>query len=431
ITQGDATLTWLQVRNATAALQVGGQLALDGLWVSSSYTLPAEVTELKNLYLDRLGARLTSSHTLTVTDDLTLIGALAGTGRTIQAAGATGSIGSSDQFSAYNGVLYDTHVLEIGGSMTFGGTNAKLQGNDLSTVEIAATGVVDLNTSGSGFDGNNETAKLVNHGTILVTAAGDHRITHEVENYGTIAVSAGATALASATSKPFTNGGTITGQGVFFTDRFVNGSDPFTHQAGAVLDVKTLRIGSTLDGTSTVITGPLAVANLEIQNGLVTLAQNVTFERLMVHYAASTTLAATYSNSGTTTVTDVLQMGKATLAGSGTTILAAAGLLDLAIVHNRSIADTHTLINNGTATWGPMASTSMTIAPDAVLENRGTFVVQNDRPMSGGGLLRNFGVLRKEAAAGVSAWAVCYRQETGGSVDEVSGSIEFTGACPP
>src|SRR5690606_8305125 len=350
-----------------------------------------------------------------------LVDALVGTARTILEAGATGSIGSADQFSAYNGVLYDTHALEIRGSVSFGGANAKLQGNGLSTLEIAATGVVDLNTSGSGFDGNNETAQLINHGTILVTAPGDHSITHIVENHGTIDIGAGATLKATATSKPFTNAGTITGSGIFFSDRFVGGSDPFTHQAGAVLDVETLRIGSTTDGTSTVITGPLAVTNLEIQNGLVTLAQDVTLERLMVHYAAATTLAAVYSNSGTTNVSHVLQIGKGSLAGSGTTILASGGALDLSIAHNRSVADTHTLVNNGTATWGPMGSASITIGPDALVENHGTFVVQNDRPMSGGGVFRNHGVLRKETAVGVSTWAVCYQQPAGGSLVEASG----------
>src|SRR5690606_10316336 len=211
---------------ATASFQVGGELSVDRLRISSSYTLPAGITALKSLYLDRLGAYLTSSHTLSISEDLTLIGALAGSGRTILLAGGTGSIGSSDQFAAYNGVLYDTHVLEIRGVVGFGGVNAKLQGNGLSTLEIAAGGVVDLDKGGSGFDGNNETAKLVNDGTIIVSAAGDHRITHIVENNGTISIGAAAMLIASATSKPFTNAGTITGPGTFFTDRFVSGSDP-------------------------------------------------------------------------------------------------------------------------------------------------------------------------------------------------------------
>src|SRR5690606_21148322 len=321
--------------------------------------------------------------------------------------------------------------LEIRGVVGFGGVNAKLQGNGFSTLEIAAGGVVDLDKSGSGFDGNNETAKLVNDGTIIVSAAGDHRITHIVENNGTINIGAAAMLIAGATSKPFTNAGTITGPGTFFTDRFVSGSDPFIHQAGAVLDVETLRIGSTLDGSSTVITGPLDLANIETQNGLVTLAQALTLERLLVHYAPSTTLAATFSNSGTTTVSEVLLLGKATLAGSGTTVVASGGVLDLLITHNRAVADTHTLVNNGAATWGPMASTSLTIGPDAEIENRGTFIVQNDRPLSGTGVFRNFGVLRKETAVGVSTWSVCFVAESGGSVIEDAGSFDFAGSCSP
>lgn len=426
---GDATFNWLQIGSATAALQVGGDLTLDRLRISSSYTLPAGITTLKSLYLDRLGAYLTSANTLTVSENLTLVGALAGNGRTIQLAGATGSIGSADQFSAYNGVLYDSHVLEVRGSMTFGGVNAKLQGNGTSTLEIAPTGVVELNTSGSGFDGNNQTAKLVNDGTIVVTAAGNHNFTHVFENNGTISIGAGATVVAGAASKTFTNAGTITGAGTFFSDRFGAGSATFTHQAGAVLDVETLRLGSTANGASTVIIGPLGVTNLEIQNGLVTLAQNLTLERLMLHYSAGVTLEATYSNSGTTTVTTILQMGKASLAGTGTTILSSGGELDLSITHNRSLGGTHTLVNHGTATWGPMASTGFTIGSGAELENRGSFIVQNDRPMTGSGVFRNFGVLRKETAVGVSSWSVCYVQESSGSVDEQSGSFDFTAIC--
>src|SRR5690606_13154165 len=100
-------------------------------------------------------------------------------------------------------------------------------------------------------------------------------------------------------------------------------------------------------------------------------------------YAAATTLAAVYSNSGTTNVSHVLQIGKGSLAGSGTTILASGGALDLSIAHNRSVADTDTLVNNGTATWGPMGSASITIGPDA-LGSIG-LAVDQQRPRRAGG----------------------------------------------
>jgi hypothetical protein len=338
-------------------------------------------------------------------------------------------MGDSDQFSAYNAVLYDSHVLEVRGSVGFDGVNARIQLNGTSRVEIAAGGVLDFDTQGSGIDDNGDQGTLVIDGTLTVTAAGTHNLTPLVENDGTVDIGAGATLVTGTSARAFTNAGTITGAGTFFTDRYVNGSPAFTHQVGAVLDVDTLRIGSTTNGSSTVILGPLAVTNLEIQNGLVTLTQDVALDRLLVHYDVNTTLGATLDNTGTITVADFLQLGSGTLAGSGTTTLAAGGVLDLSIVRDRGLAGTHTLVNHGTATWGPMGTRSMTIAPDAELENHGTFIVQNDRPMSGGGVFRNHGVLRKTTAAGVSAWAVCYVEEAGGTIDEQTGSFDFTGGC--
>src|SRR5690606_24447535 len=144
-------------------------------------------------------------------------------------------------------------------------------------------------------------------------------------------------------------------------------------------------------------------------------------ERLLVHYAPSTTLAATFSNSGTTTVSEVLLLGKATLAGSGTTVVASGGVLDLLITHNRAVADTHTLVYNGAATWGPKASRSLSSGTDAEIENRGSFNVKNDRPLSGTGVFRNVGAERKERAVGVSTSSVCFVDESGGSVIEDAG----------
>ncbi len=427
----DIALNWLQIGNSAATIQASGELNVDRLLLNTAYTLPETFTTFKSLYLDRIAAVLTFSHTLNVTESLTFVGTLGGSGRTVLMPGATATIGRSDQFAAYNGVLYDSHVLEIRGAAGFDGTNTRIQLNGTSRVEVAPGGVLDLDAAGSGIEGNSPTGTLVNDGTINVTAAGDHNVTPAVENHGTIDIAAGAVLKAGATARTFTNAGTITGAGTFFTDRFVAGSAPFTHQAGAVLDVDTLRIGSTINGASTVITGPLGVANLEIQNGLVTLTQDLTLERLLVHYDVNTTLAGTLSNSGTITVSEVLMLGAGTLAGSGTTVLASGGTLDLTIVRDRGVADTHTLINHGTATWGPMATRAMAIAAGAELQNRGTFIVRNDRPMSGGGVFRNFGELRKETAAGVSSWAICYVQESGGSVVEDSGSFDFTGGCSP
>src|SRR5690606_6095375 len=44
----DVTLNWLQIANATASFQVGGELSVDRLRISSSYTLPAGITALKS-----------------------------------------------------------------------------------------------------------------------------------------------------------------------------------------------------------------------------------------------------------------------------------------------------------------------------------------------------------------------------------------------
>lgn len=429
---GNIDLNWLKLtfNNAASTFQAGGALKVDRLWLGggNTYALPSTFTTFKEVHLDSASAVLTFSHTLTITEHFDFSGTLAGTGRTVLAQGATAKLSAFILGGAYAAALSDSHVFEVRGSAGWGMNDGALQLNGTSRVEVKPTGVLDLNTTGARISGNSNDGTLVNEGTIRVTTAGEHTMTTIVFNEGTMDVSAGA--ILTTRSRAFTNSGTITGGGTFFTDRFGATDPTFTHQAGAVLNVDTLRIGSKSDGSSTVIQGTIDVNNLEIQNGLVTLAQDLDLENLLVHYNQNTTASARLVNSGTIEVSDRIVLGSGYLGGTGTTILEAGGTLDMSIVRYRGLEDSHRLVNYGTATWGPQnVLTEFALGSNTVLENHGEFFVQNDRQMKGGGTFHNHGVLHKQVATGTSTWDVCLIEEPASAVIEETGHFAFTGTC--
>ena len=77
-----------------------------------------------------------------------------------------------------------------------------------------------------------------------------------------------------------------------------------------------------------------------------------------------------------------------------------------------------------------------------VVENEGTIDIAagatltstsrqftNSGTITGGGTFRDFGVLQKGTATGVSDWDVCYVAESGSSIVEQTGSFHLTGSC--
>jgi hypothetical protein len=421
----DLELNWLHLTGSASTFTAGGTTTIERLRVQRAFTLPSEFATLKHVVLAQ-GGNLAVDHELTVTERLEINhGWLTGNGRTIVSPGAKADVLNS-LGGAGGGVVAGGATLEIRGTFEWLAAQTRLQIRDDALIHVAPGGTLHMGYAGGDIEGGGPSAgtnHVRNEGLFLVDSGATSTIRADLDNFGTIRIDAGSTLTSNLSYKRLRNEGVITGDGTLFSDRFVGGSQPFVHAAGAILDVPTLRLGILPDGTSTVIEGQLGIKELEIQNGLLVLDQDLDLDRLVLHYGA--TQGSTLQSSGTTTVRELLSVGQGTFAGTGTTVLEPGGVLEMLLSRNRVVTDSHVLVNHGTATWGPMSGAQqITVNADAELRNHGEFIVENDRPIGGAGTFRNFGTVRKRVATGTSTWTVCFVEEPGSQVIEESGSID-------
>ncbi|MBX3143410.1 MAG: hypothetical protein KF813_06625 [Trueperaceae bacterium] len=394
----DINLNWLYMGGAGSTLSAGGDVTYRGLHLATPYTLPSDITSLENLRLDPFG-HLYVNHELQITGDLLMGygGTLRGSGRTILMPGATGGTSGAPGFYSGGG-LNDSHTLEIRStfeSLTEGVTFSVV---GTSSLHVAPQGVFRIAVPVyAGVDGASPNG-IYNEGLILIDTPRVN-LSGCFHNHGTIRILAGQRLESPASNCGGDhNYGTIEGAGTF-------------------------------DWTN--LEGVVRARELEFGRGRFRLSQNIQVARLFLHLPPTASNTVVTSN-GTITVSELMSMGYATLGGTGTTIVSAGASLEWLVLDNtpnRTITGGHTLITHGNTTWGPMPGTQVTIAAGSELRNHGTFTVQNDRPMAGGGTFRNFGVLTK-TTAGVSTWAVCYDEEPSGSYVSNPGTISFTGVCP-
>lgn len=426
---GDLHVGMLYIGSGTPVVSVGGAFDLDGIRLSSTFTLPPQVTSIETVEL-LLGGRLVVDHTLTVTNSLLINhGWLRGSGRTILAENAVGELrGTPGQFGG--GAIADSHTLEVRDRFWWSTVDGGLGFVDDGSVEVTASGLLHLAQHNSGFRAlqGGENPMVVNYGRILADATGTNNFEAPLTNHGTVEVAAGTVLRLTHWTARVDNFGVMTGGGTIRSERLTVGQ-PFVHHAGAVLDVDSLVLQTTPDGATASIEGQLGVRNLELQLGRFTLDQDLTLDRLLIHDTA--TLGATLISSGAITVHDELWIGGGTLGGTGTTTLLSGGELHLLRNRTRVITDSHTLINQGVGTWSPnTGGTRVTIHADATFRNEGTFVVQNDQIVDGGGTFVNAGTVRKEIATGTSNWtAVCYQADAGAELQLDSGDISLTTGC--
>lgn len=414
---GNIKLNWLSVGSGNNTFTAGGDFTYRGLWVFGDYDLPASVTTVEKLQLDGFG-RLRFDHTLAVTESLVINGGgrLEGAGRTVLMPSASGS---------GNATINDSHTLEIRSTYETA-SNINTQGN--GRLHIAVGGTLLIGTS-TNFSGTTPLGVL-NEGLILVTnqAASPGHVASCWDNRGTIRIASGSKFASSTQSCGAThNYGVIEGEDAFEWLHYVQGYTAPIHHAGATINVANVRLQSVLSG-GIVLQGTITAEALEFSNGVFNISGNIQAGSLQTHRPASDG-NVTINSTAATTVTDFISFGNTLLTGTGTTTLATGGTMTWAQNTTRTISGGHTLIDNGTATWGPMSQYQTNIAVDSTFRNNGTFIVQNDRPIAGAGRFRNFGTLTK-TTAGASTWTVCVVQEPGGSYVPNPGTIAFTGSCP-
>ncbi len=424
---GDIQLNSLRITGSASTIDAGGELSYRHLQLGRSYTLPAKVTTLEVLQLDSVG-HLYVNHVLEISQSLGIGhgGVLRGTGRTILLPGAAGTYSGSVGTSG-GGALLDAHTLEVRGSFEGVTAGVGFHMGGTSTLHVAAGGTVRF---GSANYANLEGASpngLVNHG-LVVASSPRVNVNACLHNHGTVEIEAGSLLyLTSSACGASHNYGLITGEGVLELEHGIVGYLPYQHHADAVIDVDRLQL--TAVGAGVTLHGALRARELEFTRGNFTIDQDIDVERLIL-YQAPAGFALVLNSSGIITASEFMSIGSSTLSGPGSTALLEGGELQMLPAFTRTLSSGHTLVNHGTATWGPMGTTQITINADAAFHNHGAFIVQNDRPVAGAGVFRNFGVLHK-TAEGVSTWSVCTVQESGGSYLPDPGTIDFTGVCPP
>lgn len=187
--------------------------------------------------------------------------------------------------------------------------------------------------------------------------------------------------------------------------------------------------------------GSLSSGNLTLDGDFVQNSGNVTSSNLVVnglfvHQNGTLTAAnvgvngrldhnnGTFS-SGDMTVNGTLGWAGGTMSGSGTTMIANSGLLEISGTALKTLSQ-RTINNNGAATW--TGSGTVNMSSDAIFNNNGLFVAQNDAllDLQSGSLttFNNNGTFRKSGSSGTTT--VDVKLNSSGTVEVQSGTLLLT-----
>lgn len=431
-----AALSSVHLSGTTSSLAVGGTLRVTSIEAAGNVTLDADTLEVGALTLTTVNGRvrLPAGVSMTVTGGITWSGGmLEGDGTTVLAAGSVSRKGGTGLIMARDGHLLDVRGrldVESSASLENSASLHVREGGEVRLVLAAPPTGGFLADMGLGTPGGGGT--IVNDG--LITVRGDgvrYRLAPRLlHNRGVIAIEAGATLRVgdlTTHQAEFHNEGAVTGAGAFVFARAL-ANRPFRHDAGATLAVPSVTLYALLDGANLQLAGTIATDHLTIHGGRARLPGDLALLHLTLD------VAGTLEHDGLVTVATQLDASASRngFAGTGTTVVGAGATAQLANVAgwNVVIGAGHTLRVLGTATWLPGPSAGLAIEPEGELHVVGTFVVQNDLPVTGGGAIRNAGTIRKEIATGTSDWTgACYVAEGGGAVVLDAGAIDLGGGC--
>jgi hypothetical protein len=334
-----------------ASVQVGelqgdGEVAFEG--GSLSITDATAVSHIKRLTSVAIGT-LAGAGDLVVDSVLTWKGTMSGTGRTIVAPEATGSIAGGTLART----LVNRGTLTAAGSSWYGTSAAVLDNQAMFTTNIPINNGMGMRLAAAGA-----TPQIRNSGTFRTTLAAPSVTTVEwqIDNAARVESAAGA--------------GTV---------YFSGGGVPGTSSAGAWSRVQ-LTAGNHAWGAGTTLTGPVAVmggqvsapdlqgadGDLTVTGSTLTLTDATTTSRVRSLTMGPT--AATLTGAGNLTISGTLNWTIGTMSGSGTTTLAegASG----SIGGGSSPVLARTLINHAALTAHGNFSWKGTSA--ALFENYGT-----------------------------------------------------------
>jgi hypothetical protein len=290
------------------------------------------------------------------------------------------------------------------GTINWTGTHGIVGGN--ATVNNLAGGVFNVgndqafvNFSGSSFVTFNNAGTFTKT-SALPPGAGATRLGVLFNNTGTVNVNSGTlTFYAGASSgtlhiAPGAVAAFNTGAGQDFY--FTAGAQV---TGGGLLDVQ-----ANLSAAAVHFDTTLPVANLLMESGVLTGTGNV-----------AVTGTFTWTN-GTVSGTDTTL----TVAPGGTFLLQGPGQKNL---------EDRSLVLGGATTWKDTGNLNLqTVVSSPTVTNAGTFTIQNDQFLTGGGTFRNTGTLTKEAGSGLTGIAGGIAFSNSGLVNVQSGTLGFGGS---
>jgi hypothetical protein len=344
------------------------------------------------------------------------------TGGTMSGAGATLSNGvlNLSNVLSFGGPALDARALYNAGLAVWTGTNSvSLANGAVLDNLLGATFLVEANaTLGGGL------ATFINDGDlekVLSSGTTTFNLTFNNTDGGTVEVQTGTLNLAGPGNS--TGAMSVSGGAVLLFSGTSPGTTPYTLRASSSLSGDgTVQIGTQGGFVSnlTNVAGLYAVANTDVVSGTVNFASDATVDTLTLE-------GGTLTGTGNLSVTGTLNWLGGAMSGVGSTT--SFGTFTLSGSVSKDL-NGRALTNAGTATW--TGSGSLTLRNGAVLDNQGTFLIQNDTPISGGGFLdtqgtlANEGTLRKQSGVGTTAISAFFSNS--GTVEAQSGTLSFTGA---
>ena len=329
-------------------------------------------------------------------------------GRTLNNAGTITFTGTGGLTLGAEAVLNNDGLIEFSNDQQIhnavGGWSTVSTINNRGTIrKVAGLGIVDLS------------ATVNNHGTIAVESGG-LEFGMDGSSSGAFQVAAGSTLYWSRSTHHLAasarvqgggnvqfSGGTVNFDGLLDVDGSVNATGGIAvFRAGArVAPIVSASLGN-------------SSARLEFNTG-----QEITLGTL--------TQRGSLRGSDTVVVTNHLEWLESTMEGSGATRITPEATLTIGGSSYKWLIQRR-LVNEGTAVWN--STSGMTIGGGSVLENRGTFEIQNDEATStavGGwatsGFIENFGVWLK--TGGTNTTSIDQTFSNHGEVQVLAGTLRL------
>jgi RHS repeat-associated protein len=346
------------------------------------------------------GGTLGGTGTVAVTGAMTWTGGtMVGAGTTRIAAGATLDIGGTQGV-----VIGDTRQLRNDGTVTVSGASLNPQGNPV----ITNAGLFDFRSDGGVV---NTGGAFINTGTLRKSAGtGTSLLEMDVSNAGAVEVQSGTLSLMGRGAATST-GTFAVGFEALLAFALVGGSETLT-AASSVSGAGSV----TFSGGTVTVNGAYAVTGLTtFSGGEADFNADASISRLQLN-------SGTLGGTGTVTVTGLAAWTGGTMAGAGTTRIAAGASLVVGGTGFPTIAGPRQLRNDGTVTVIEAGFAAQSgSAP--VITNTGLFDLQSNGGLSNSGTFTNTGTLRNSIGGSFLDWDL----GNAGTVEVLGGALRLQG----